>query len=163
MFTEKLYLYARQQASKNDLQKLYISHFQILFCRLKFLGFLQCSHQEQSDVTKRTCFIQMKQTGIAAMAPMASVMMWDLETLGIAMARGGVYYANQVKLPRLKTHQWTRTWPPRRRAAWIKSLQDGKYWVRSCFGESAAVMIKYFLSWNTHNTFALVYVRRWLR
>ena len=49
----------------------------------------------------------------------------------------------------LKTYQWTRTWPPLKRAAWIKSLQCGMNCIRSCLGESAALMIKYFLSLNS--------------
>jgi len=37
------------------------------------------------------------------------------------------------------THQWMRTLPPRNLAAWMKSLQSGKYCVRFWSGVSDAI------------------------
>ena len=82
------------------------------------------------------------------------VMMWDWENdqqHGTSSGYGrnikvGIRWVCKSSVLHWKTHQWTKTWPPRSRAAWMKSLLCETYCIKSCLGESAALIIKYFLS-----------------
>ena len=68
----------------------------------------------------------------------------------------GIRWVCKSSVLHWKTHQWTKTWPPRSRAAWMKSLLCETYCIKSCLGESAALIIKYFLSCKVNWSFSLV-------
>lgn len=98
------------------------------------------------------------------------VMMWDWEndqqqgtTTMLVVVDGygrnikvGIRWVCKSSVLHWKTHQWTKTWPPRSRAAWMKSLLCETYCIKSCLGESAALIIKYFLSCKVNWSFSLV-------